>query len=546
MAAFTLGVDLGALTFFSQSIVFQRGKSLPLAVGAFVLGGQAVLLPRAQNVARGTFAVAGRAVQFIAPGSVTYATIVNGLVTAIDAGALPPSTNDTLYFDLTWYFAPDIGWYFSEVCQSFSATVPPVAAGDIAPPFTPGGTPPDIPDDERGGDLPPDEAGPPIYATTIPMLLPFHADKDASYVVTAGGVEGPTGLTEVAARMRTAFDLRDVCALRVQTHVMQPSAGSLVLCFSTDGGTTWDRASLLDTGPRVTVAAAGTIAGLFTNIKIAAAGSVLLSVFADEGARGAVLGNTAAVALVAIDGGVCIAIDESGGCPLTGTFDEGINFASYADYTAFDDARPVGNLFGFWPNSVPNAAAVELLADSHGKHLVLHHNGGGVARNAYWWSTGLSYPTTMAVMMETALPLSAGSVVSNNTAQGQSGLLLFRNNDTFFGLRLANDRVYVGRDSGIDIGPSSALCDGTPKRIILELIETRVGFEVGVHANLYVDPACATGAPTFFGGTAQTFNGYEGPFTQMTVCECFDQEPTADQRVYKYAIGTNALAFEVL
>lgn len=171
-----LAVGAGELLVYSQSVVLQRGKSVPAAVGAFVLAGQDVALERRQNVARGAFTFSGKAVNFIAPGAVTYATIVNGIVTSIDSGALLPSTDTTIYFDLTGVSPlPEIGYYFSEVCQTFSATPPAVPPGDIAPPFVPGGEPPVITDPGGNGPDGPDEPGPVPLAFTIPVLIPFHA-----------------------------------------------------------------------------------------------------------------------------------------------------------------------------------------------------------------------------------------------------------------------------------------------------------------------------------------------------------------------------------
>jgi len=473
-----------------------------------------------------------------------YATIEASIITAITFGVPPANTSAIYYVNLSHIVpAPLTGWYFNDDCQTFSATAPVIPAGEIAPPYTPGGTPPVV-----GGptypnpELPPEDDPAPL-ANTAPFWISFHADG-----VTNVSITGGANYIEVAARMRTIVRIQDICAARIQAHVSTAAADlQLFLCASVDAGVTWLPLSAGGTGPNVPLAATGTLAGAFLNVDPALSGDVLVNVCV-KGSKSAVVGNVLACFYVKTTDGGCVQIDEPTGCALTGTFDEGVNFNDYANYTAFDNARPVGNLFGFWAVDPPDAAAVELQSDNHGNHLVLHHNNGGTPRNAYWYSTGLPYTITMAAMQETALDPSAASVFSPNTPSGETGLMLFRNGDTFINLRLANDRVYAGRFQGIDIGPASALCDGTPKRIIFELIETRSTppGSVGVHVNVYVDDACAVGDPTFFGGTTQSFNALEGPFTQIAVNECIDNEPTSNQRVYKYAVGIDSLAFEVL
>ena len=175
MATFQVVVDLGSFRVYSQTTVLQKGKSLTIGAGSLTLTGAGVELLWSQIVGRGAYLLGGQDVQFIAPGAVTYGTIVDGVLVAISTGGLPPSTDAILYFNLAGYSPlPTVGDYFSEICQEFTALPPAVPPGAIAPPFTPGGLPPVI---ENGGGNPGDveEPGPVPLAFLIPVLIAFNA-----------------------------------------------------------------------------------------------------------------------------------------------------------------------------------------------------------------------------------------------------------------------------------------------------------------------------------------------------------------------------------
>ena len=142
---------------------------------------------------------------------VTYAEIVDGRVTYVGTGPLPSSTDSIIYFDLTGYTSPSIGDYFSEICQEFTSSPPTVPPGEIVPPWT---KPRDGTDGKDGTNGLDGGVGPFPPATTMPVIIPFQAYFGTSITVTASVAE-----TEINARFRTAFDLADVCGIRVQAQV---------------------------------------------------------------------------------------------------------------------------------------------------------------------------------------------------------------------------------------------------------------------------------------------------------------------------------------
>ena len=224
--------------------------------------------------------------------TVTYAVIVDGRVIAVITGPLPTSTSTTLYFDLTGYSTPSIDDYFSEICQTFSSTAPTVDPGDIVPPWT---KPRDGTNGKDGTNGLDGGVGPFPPASVVPTLIAFHADGKDNVTIT----NIPFALTEVATRMRTAYDLSNVCAVRVQCQVITAgSSGSeLVLMYSDDNGTTWDYVSdpygYEDAGPFVVIDATGDQRGEFRNIASGAQGDVLLSLFTrkGDGSTDPVIGN---------------------------------------------------------------------------------------------------------------------------------------------------------------------------------------------------------------------------------------------------------------
>lgn len=224
--------------------------------------------------------------------SVTYAEIIDGRVTGIYTGALPASSATVLYIDLTGYSTPSVGDYFSEICQTFSSTEPTVDPGDIVPPWT---KPRDGTNGKDGTNGLDGGVGPFPPASVVPTLIAFHADGKDNVTIT----NIPVALTEVASRMRTRYDLSNVCAVRVQCQVMTVGSTSseLVLMYSTDSGSTWDFVSdpygYEDAGPYVSIATLGDACGSFRNVASGAQGDVLLSLFTRNGNGSAdpVIGN---------------------------------------------------------------------------------------------------------------------------------------------------------------------------------------------------------------------------------------------------------------
>ncbi len=228
-------------------------------------------------------------------GSVSYAEIIDGRVTGIYTGSLPASSATVLYIDLTGYSTPSVGDYFSEICQTFSSTEPTVDPGDIVPPWT---KPRDGTNGKDGTNGLDGGVGPFPPASVVPTLIAFHADGKDSVTIT----NIPFALTEVASRMRTAYDLSNVCAVRVQCQVVTAgSSGSeLVLMYSDDNGITWDYVSdpygYEDAGPFVSISSTGDKRGEFRNIASGAQGDVLLSLFTrkGDGSTDPVIGNMGA------------------------------------------------------------------------------------------------------------------------------------------------------------------------------------------------------------------------------------------------------------
>lgn len=261
---------------------------------------------------------------------VMYATIEGGVVTAVNFGPLPTSTDDILYHNLTLYETfPEVGWYFSDICQTFSAFPPTIPAGDIAPPYTPGGTPP-VPGDPNypESELPPTDDPAPL-ANTAPVYLSFHADGAASFTVTGTGP-----LEEVNPLMRSIVRIEDICAVRLHAMVDTPDANlTLKLCFSTDDGVTWEELSPGKTGPRVPLGAAGAVVGTFLNVDPAVSGDTLLGLCV-EGSGTAILGNVFATLYVKTSDGLCIEINE-GGCELS--VEKPTYAEDWEDYATFGD-----------------------------------------------------------------------------------------------------------------------------------------------------------------------------------------------------------------
>lgn len=264
---------------------------------------------------------------------VTYAEIVDGRVTYVGTGPLPSSTDSIIYFDLTGYTSPSIGDYFSEICQEFTSSPPTVPPGEIVPPWT---KPRDGTNGKDGTNGLDGGVGPFPPASVVPTLIAFHADGKDNVTIT----NIPVALTEVASRMRTRYDLSNVCAVRVQCQVMTAgSAGSeLVLMYSTDSGATWDYVAdpfEYDIGgPWVAIDATGDACGDFRNVCAGAQGDVLLSLFTRTGNGSAdpVLGNMGAYIegkTVATD--QCAILTGSVTCPVLSTITPAPGGAIYSD-----------------------------------------------------------------------------------------------------------------------------------------------------------------------------------------------------------------------
>lgn len=267
---------------------------------------------------------------------VMYAEIVDGRVVAVLFGVLPESTDETLYVDVSGVApTPEVDDYFSDVCQTFSPVPPVIPAGDAAPPFTPGSPPPD----PGGPDYPNPELDPeddlPIFAPTAPVWISFQADGSAPLAVVGTGA----GLEEVDEKLRTIVNLTDVCAVRLQAHVVTGDALELVLCYRNELDE-FEELSPGKTGPKVDLSAAGTYAGLSTNVDPIVSGDTLLTVCV-RGTGTASLGNVLARFSVTTGPGVCVELLEPvDGCSIEVTDPaEGDNFQTYTSGSDFVASR---------------------------------------------------------------------------------------------------------------------------------------------------------------------------------------------------------------
>lgn len=142
-----------------------------------------------------------------------YATIVNGVVTAITLGAssIPASTSTTLYIDITTYSPqPAVGYFYDELCDVFTPTPPTIPPGSIAPPVPPGGTYP------PGAVLPPAVTPTIPPPDTMPVHVHFHADGGNSYPTLTAW---PSVRTPLSDAMHTAFDAQRCYEVSLHTTV---------------------------------------------------------------------------------------------------------------------------------------------------------------------------------------------------------------------------------------------------------------------------------------------------------------------------------------
>lgn len=250
-------------------------------------------------------------------GSVDYAEVIDGRVVGIYTGPLPVSTSEVLFIDLTEYaITPGVDWYWSEICQTFSETEPTVPPGDIVPPWS---KPKDGTNGKDGTDGAEGGEGPIPLAFTMPVLIPFHADGGNGLTIT----NVPVALTEVTPRMRTAYDLTDVCAIRLQCDVRTAASAELVLQYSTDNGATWapvgDPIDYSAEGPFVRISSTGDQRGAFLNPVEDARTEVLLSIFSrnGNGSSDPVVGNLGALCYTKTSSGACSLIEtEVENCPV--------------------------------------------------------------------------------------------------------------------------------------------------------------------------------------------------------------------------------------
>jgi len=353
--------------------------------------------------------------------SVMFATITNNVVTAVAFGTLPANTGSMLYVDLSPYAVlPLIDWYFSDVCQTFSATAPVIPAGDIAPPYSPG-TPPPIPGSPEYP-LPevPESDNPTPLAILGQAFLSFHADGVDS--VTATGDTDATVLVEVSARYRTNVRLQDVCGLRLQAHVISAGDVDLVLAYYDDIEDEWIALSPAGSGPFVSCSVAGTYAGTFTNVDpLALLGDNIVSVCA-RGNASATVGNIVALLLMKVTEGECPDFVESvDGCAQYPDADFESTFGSATDgaigaYVAANANQCVTGVIGADaspPYSFSSAVlfngnkalAIECSSANNGPGVTLQYDS---AASEQWFYLVASVPGTVGVVNPATFNLEDG------------------------------------------------------------------------------------------------------------------------------------------
>jgi hypothetical protein len=514
----------------------------------------------ALRLAPATIAVAGGVLDMGA--AVMYATVDDGVVTAITYGLLPASTAELLYVDLSGYLPPDypaVGWYFQQVCRTFSPNPPVIPAGDIAPPYTPG-LPPPTPGDPNfpPSELPPVDDRPPL-ANTTPVWVSFHADG-AEELVAAGG----SGYEEVDPRMRTLVRLIDVCAVRLQAHVVTGGSGSLYLCHYDPDLLEWVPLSAGGTGPSVPVAAAGTYAGLFVNPNPALSGDVLLNVCTRDGS-GATVGNLLACFFVKSTTGVCVEFPELSGevCPLgidTAFTDDGTvqvwdnAVLAQQSMLEFYDGFPYGDVIftGYMGWREPEDAASYMdPADPRGPCAVMVHNEGGTEQNLYWVHNCGDTPGPVVTLTTTQLDPALVEQTGTVTAANQQGLLPMycTTGAGIFKIHLQAGRVWVSRNNAdpMDIGDATLLV-GEPKEIVCELVGYTDSGTPYVRVAVYYSDLCTVGPRTLLGERVYTGIGGSGMEVDQVYCwEWLDAEEPGEQRVWQIAVGrTDAAGVERL
>jgi hypothetical protein len=254
---------------------------------------------------------------FVDGTSGTYATVVNGVVTATATGIKPSNTPTTVYVSIpAGDPTPSVGDYYSDICGTFSASVPTIPPGQIAPPYTPGTTPPTpgtpgYPVE----DVPTNNTNTPS-APVVPSIITFSTDAGSTLTVSAV----PAALTALSDRYHVAADLTDVCALRLQGRVTTPCPGAIVaLEYSSDGATGWTTLGTRngEDGPYIDVGSSGYVRGLF--VAPVATGDVVLRLVTQDGdgVTNLVLGHVSVLMYVRADNAVpCPALPDDGCTPV--------------------------------------------------------------------------------------------------------------------------------------------------------------------------------------------------------------------------------------
>jgi len=189
---------------------------------------------------------------------VTYAVVVGGIVQSVETGPLPPNSgsqyNHVIGDDDV---VPDVGWYFNDVCGTFSEDPPTIAPGDIAPPYVPGTNPP-VPGapDYPLPELPPlDDSAAAQVSAVLPTVVTFQTDATTTFTVSVPDTETP-----LDTRFHHALDLGRVCGVRLQVRVLTAVPGARLRAEMSIGGESgWGPLGTLDDedGPYVTLGSVG-------------------------------------------------------------------------------------------------------------------------------------------------------------------------------------------------------------------------------------------------------------------------------------------------
>lgn len=455
---------------------------------------------------------------------VMYATVVDGRVTAVLFGELPASDDTTLYVDLSRVEPlPAVDDYFADVCQTFSSVPPVIPAGDSAPPFTPGSPPPT----PGGPEYPVPELDPaddlPVFAPTAFQWLSFHADGADPFPAVGTGA----GLEEVDPRLRTIVNVSEVCAVRLQAHVVTEDALDLVLCYRNDLDE-WEELSPAKTGPKVSLSAAGTYAGLSTNVDPTLSGDVLLSLCV-RGSGTASLGNVLARFAGKTGPGVCVELEEPvPTCDVPGVVDPDLldDFTGYANYAAFWARADAGaDVYSYTDLPSTPGAVSALEAFPGGPWVaglrVTYRTADAPDPSNQVVAFNPPAATDVAMVWQGVIPAgvdfdeyASSPLVSSSTdnAKGYT-LMTLRNSRISASVVLRAGKIILEDQAGgvaTVVGADISAYAGDPVQIILQVTD-RSG---GPTAYLYLDPACHAPAEATHMGNIGVSAGGAG--TNMT------------------------------